>query len=194
MVKHVARAAFGLVALSVVVGLAGGCAGYKIEEGGTGCGYDVYAPEPYLQGTPKVVDTADGKKIPVYEFTLIWLPNYKKRYRVHSWAGLGKMEFTATFENGWKLTTYKETSDNTNIMTALTTLIAPLMPKSLWDESKDNVGVTTVPSVVKLEPLIYRIDFDEDGRPSCLTQLETRCLDCPPTAGAVKIYDRSGCR
>ena len=174
MVKHVARAASRLVVLFVVVGLVGGCAGYKVEENGRGCGYDVYAPEPYLLATPGTVSATTTL---TYTYSIVWLPNYGKRYRVHSWAGLGKANFTFIFKEGWKLEGITDVSDNSGIMTALAGLAAPLLPTDPW-KGRD-VPMTPVAGLQPdLQPILYRIDFDKGGRPSCLRRLargETSC-------------------
>jgi hypothetical protein len=178
MGKDALRArALGLVALLAV----GGCAGYSVQEGGTGTGYDVYRPEPYLHGKPVAIETASGKTI-AYQFDVVWLPNYSKRYRVRSWAGLGRANFTFTFTDGWKLTQMNDQSDNTNVLTAVTDLAKHLLPPNPFSLK---AGVTDAPGPEprpNLEPVLYKIEFDEcTGSPTHLRRLcPTECPPFPP--------------
>jgi|GEM_PF-2455671 len=188
MVKHVARAALRGVVLFVVVGLVGGCAGYKIQENGSGCGYDVYAPEPYLLATPSVVPAAGNQPATViYTFAIQWLPNYSKRYRISSWAGLGKADFTFKFTDGWQLVSIDDKSDNTKIVDALAGLAKQLLPTDAWGEKALGVAPQGDPLIVCPAPILYRIDFDADGRPACLTELNIRSPACPQ-AGAFPLH------
>jgi hypothetical protein len=94
--------------------VAGGCAGYTIRENGTGDGYDVYRPEPYLLVTP-------GAKGP--DATIVWLPNFDRRYRVDTWNVLGKADFTFAIEDGWRLERISDQSDNTRVPAELIELV-----------------------------------------------------------------------
>ena len=161
----------------VVGGLVGGCAGYKVEENGTGCGYDVYAPEPYLLGTPTV--TATTPPTITHTFSIVWLPNYSKRYRVSSWAGLGKADFTFAFNDGWKLVSIEDKSDNTNIMTAITDLAKQLLPTDPW--KSEGVRADGPLKDSSPAPMLYRIDFDADGRPACLKRVDFGSTSCANT-------------
>src|SRR5262245_50659156 len=70
--------------------LAAGCAGYTIQKDGQGVGYDVYAPTPYLLRKPHY----NGTVLNGFDFEVVMLPDRTQRYRVHSWAGLSKANFT----------------------------------------------------------------------------------------------------
>lgn len=87
-----------------------GCAGYAIVKNGTGKGYDVYRPEPYLMVTP-------GEKGSKGE--IVWLPNYNERYRIHTWNVLAKADFQFDIADGWQLTKISDKSDNTAIAAKL---------------------------------------------------------------------------
>ncbi len=180
MVKHVVRAACGLVALFVVGGLAGGCAGYKVEANGGGCGYDVYAPEPYLLATPSVVAGTTPPTI-LHTFSIVWLPNYSKRYRISSWAGLGKAEFTFKFKEGWQLESIEDKSSNANILEQLTGLAKQLLPTDPWKGDDAALAGKGEPKALTQTPILYRIDFDTDGRPACLKRVEMGTTSCEKT-------------
>jgi hypothetical protein len=174
------RALSCLAVVLLVVGLVGGCAGYKIEENGTGCGYDVYAPEPYLLGTPTVVTTTTPPTL-TYTFAIQWLPNYSKRYRVSSWAGLGKADFTFAFTDGWKLVSIEDKSDNTKIMESLTGLAKQLLPTDPWKSGDAGVAGKGALTEFTADPILYRIDFDADGRPACLKRVTCGSTSCEKT-------------
>jgi hypothetical protein len=159
-----------------VVVLLSGCAGYRVQAGGTGPGYDVYTPEPYLKGEPATFENG-GSKVASYKFEVVWLPNYSKRYRVHSWAGLGKADFSFTFTDGWRLTALADKSDNSNILSDVIGLVKDLLPA---------VGITkqTAPEALKLEPLLYRMDFDAEGRVTCLVPVKISPMQTPCVPGS----------
>ena len=162
----------------VVVAVAlSGCAGYSIQEKGRGVGYDVYRPEPYLQGAAQL-DTAG--KVAAYNFTLIWLPNYSKRYRVHSWAGLGTANFTFQYSEGWKLTNVTDASSNTNILTEIVGLVKHLIPANpvgIGAKASDVNTFTDLPT----SPLLYKIDIDECTGRVCLHQVMVGEATCSST-------------
>jgi hypothetical protein len=143
------------------------CAGYSVQQDGMGPGYDVYRPEPYLQGTPTVLDAAGGKVV-AYTFKVVWLPNYTKRYRVRSWAGLGAADFTFTFVDGWQLTSVTDKSDNTAVLTALTDLVKHVLPAGTVGKMAEPANGTSA----DLDPVLYKIEFDEcTGEPTCLRRI-----------------------
>src|SRR5262245_45462755 len=116
--------------------LLAGCAGYSVQRDGQGPGYDVYTPEPYLLRKP----LRDGNgKLSGFDFAVVWLPNYSKRYRVHAWSGLGKGDFKFTFDEGWQLTSIEADLDNTKILEQL----VDLTKKTL---SEGVLQATTAPS------------------------------------------------
>ena len=103
-----------------------GCAGYSIQKDGEGKGYDIYSPDPYLLRT--ALTAPNSGEITGFKFDVIWLPNAQKRYRVHSWAGLGKAEFEFNYANGWMLTKVVDKADNTKILESLVDLTKHLIP------------------------------------------------------------------
>ncbi len=98
----------------IIIGLAFiltfGCAGYNITYKGDGDGYDVFRPEPYLIIKP-------GDKAQVAE--IIWLPNYKERYRIDTWNLFAKADFQFDLADGWRLTKISDKSDNAAIASKL---------------------------------------------------------------------------
>jgi hypothetical protein len=118
----------------------GGCAGYNITKGGTGAGYDVFRPEPYLMIKP-------GEKGPVGE--IVWLPNYKERYRIDTWNFLSKADFQFDITDGWKLTKISDKSDNTTIA------------DKLLDVAQKSIKEGTI--ALTGDVLLFRLVYDENG-------------------------------
>ena len=155
----------------IVVGaLLSGCAGYSVQRDGQGKGYDVYSPDPYLLRTP-ITHSTSGE-ITGFKFEIVWLPNYQRRYRVNSWAGLGKADFTFNYENGWKLTQTVDKSDNSKILDSLLDLTKHLIPANPFAIGVDAAGQRSVVKVTgdaadaglknaSMVPVLYRIEFDE---------------------------------
>jgi hypothetical protein len=166
-----------LFVLLVATSCAAGCAGYKIEKGGDGCGYDVYRPEPYVRMKPMSVAAADNKHLFYYDCEIIWLPNYNERYRVSSWAGLGKANFQATFSEGWRLTQIHDQSDNSEILKEIMGLVKHVLPADPFDIKSERAPSQGQAEFLNCQPIIYRIDF-KDGRPNCLSQLNVQLLSC----------------
>jgi hypothetical protein len=114
--------------------MTGGCAWYSITpipkadvdnwaSGHPKNGYVIYQPELYfaasITGTPTTnADKSTQVKQDV-TVTPIYLPNPAKAYRVSTHNILGKADFTFNFENGWKLTSIADKSDNTTIANTL---------------------------------------------------------------------------
>lgn len=163
------RMALGL-AMVVVCGLGSGCAGYSIQQNGTGPGYDVYTPEPYLLRKP-VIAAATGA-ITGFSFEVIWLPNYSKRYRVRSWTGFGSSEFTFEFQEGWKLTKVVDKADNTKVLEKLVELakhIVPANPMGLSAGPMPPVDSRRLDAASSSAiPILYKIEFDDCGNPTGL--------------------------
>ena len=126
-----------------LVFLISGCAGYAITKDGDGSGYDVYRPEPYLL----VKSTGDAQ--------IIWLPNYKERYKISTWNFLGKADFEFQIDNGWCLTGITDKSDNTTIASKLLDIV------------KDK-GIT--PGEVQL----FRLQFNDKGEFVKLIELSNK--------------------
>lgn len=120
--------------------LLSGCAGYSITYNGTGDGYDVYRPEPYLLVTP-------GEKSLAAQ--IVWLPNYKERYRIKTWNFLGKADFQFQITDGWRLTGISDKSDNTD------------MASGLLDILKQSVKAGTIS--LTDQPMLFRIKYNEKG-------------------------------
>jgi hypothetical protein len=156
-----------------------GCAGYSIQENGQGAGYDVFQPEPYLKGEPVVFEEGTHRVV-TYKFTVVWLPNYGKRYRVRSWSGLGKADFQFTFAEGWQLTAIHDQGDNSKVLDQITELAKHLLPADPFAIARGMKATDPVAPVTPvLKPVLYRIDFDADGRPACLKELQVMPLPCP---------------
>ncbi len=173
-----ALVAFGL--------LAGACSGYRIERDGRGVGYDVYEPEPYLLGKPQMVDAGGTGRALVVSYEIVWLPNYGKRYRVHSWAGLGKADFTFTFENGWKLTSLTNRSDNSEVLSQIVEFAQHLLPPNPFgiDATQRKAGE---PLVAAPTPILYKIEFDANGSVACLRPVGIGPDTCPCPVAATPL-------
>jgi hypothetical protein len=170
----------GRVASVVVIALLlCGCAGYTIQENGQGAGYDVFQPEPYLKGEPVTLEDGTNKVI-VYKFAVVWLPNYGKRYRVRSWSGFGKADFQFTFADGWQLTAVHDQGDNSNVLAQVTELVKHVLPANPFAFAQGMKGTDATATLVPvLKPVLYRIEFDDAGRPACLSELQVKSLPCP---------------
>jgi hypothetical protein len=107
-----------------------GCAWYKIEPisadslngwgktNGHAGGYVFYQPELYYIAT--IVTEGDGSAgKQTVTVSPVWLPNYQKPYRVTTHNCLAKADFTFNFENGWKLTSIADKSDNSTLVNTL---------------------------------------------------------------------------
>ncbi len=157
-----------------------GCAGYSVQENGQGVGYDVYRPEPYLQGEGV---TNPAGVVTGYKFTLVWLPNYSKRYRVHSWAGFGKADFTFKFDDGWRLTQIDDRASNEEVLKSLTDLakhILPENPFNLTAKAPPTKGFAAENPV----PLLYKIDIDDCTGDVCLREVKRGEPTCVRARGA----------
>lgn len=125
-----------------------GCAGYNITKNGTGDGYDVFRPEPYLMIKP-------GEKGPVGE--IVWLPNYNERYRIDTWNFLSKADFQFDITDGWKLTKISDKSDNTTLAT------------KLLDVAQKSIKEGTI--ALTGDVLLFRLVYDEKGHFISLEQV-----------------------
>lgn len=113
--------------LSLMAWLTGGCAWYHIQPvaanslddwGKTNslpAGYIFYQPELYFAATI-VTDSAGKQNITVAP---LWLPNYRKPYRLTTHNFLAKADFNFNFENGWKLTQIADKGDNSTVANTL---------------------------------------------------------------------------
>ncbi|MDA1193911.1 MAG: hypothetical protein O2894_01885 [Planctomycetota bacterium] len=142
----------------LLCGLLAGCAGYQVQRDGCGTGYDVYAPAPYLLRT----QASAG----VYDFKVVYLPDYSKRYRVHSWAGLGKSAVKFTFADGWQLTAIDANLDNTAVAESISSLVDIIGKFGALPEGA-SAATTSNES-----PTLFQIVFNEcTGQPCGLRQV-----------------------
>lgn len=128
----------------MLVGIAlvtSGCAGYSITHGGTGSGYDVYRPDPYLLVKPADKGGMTGE--------IVWLPNYSERYRIRTWNFLGKADFQFDMTDGWQLTKISDKSDNTSIASKLLDVVQKAT-------KPDTISLTT-------QVQLYRLVYNEKG-------------------------------
>jgi hypothetical protein len=129
--------------------LLSGCAGYRIIHNGTGTGYDVYRPEPYLlikQGVNALVAE------------IIWLPNYDERYRIKTWNLFGKADFEFEITDGWKLTKISADTDNTAIASKLLDVVKEAASEKA--QSQESVF------------MLYRLEYNDKGHVVDLVQVE----------------------
>jgi hypothetical protein len=88
-------------------------------------GYIFYQPELYFMVTiPADANSngsAGGATKPKQTVTVapVYLPNIQKPYRLTTHNILGKADFEFQFENGWKLTSLCDKSDNSTVAAAL---------------------------------------------------------------------------
>jgi hypothetical protein len=129
-----------------------GCAGYTVQAmkpDGSGkngpSGYTVYEPKPYILRTPILDDKAVLKG---YQFSVVYLPNYSKPYRVRSYNFLAKSDIQFTFKDGWMLTNVADKSDNTTITSDLIKAAQALLP-----------GVLDRNLPGPQDPVLYEIEF-----------------------------------
>lgn len=129
-----------IIVLIILFFLLTGCAGYSITKNGTGVGYDVYKPEPYLLIPPQGDKSAEPK--------IIWLPNYSERYRITTWNFFSKADFSFNISDGWQLTSISDKSDNT----ALATTLGGVLAKAVKPETISLSGT----------PQLYKIVIDNN--------------------------------
>ncbi|MBN1420312.1 MAG: hypothetical protein JXP34_16145 [Planctomycetes bacterium] len=159
------------LSLCVLV-VSSGCAGYSITHNGTGDGYDVYRPEPYIL----VVRGSDGDGQPTLAASIVWLPDYGTRYRVDTWNCLAKGDFTFKIADGWQLTEISDKSDATDLPGKL----IELATKAAEGASRV-VGPPGSESCIEL----YRIAYGRAGVPVALTRVkeEADARHRPPLPG-----------
>lgn len=143
---------------ALLLSLALGCAGYRITAGGNGSGYDIYRPEPYVLLAPTTItrDEKNKKETIQYKGEIVWLPNYEARYRVKTWNHFGKADFEFEFEEGWKLTSLTDKSDNTEPMKTLISAAKDLAVKAT---TKFSVAPPVTPTFE-----LYKIIYDREGK------------------------------
>jgi hypothetical protein len=164
--------------LGIAVGVAG-CAGYRITPHGRGVGYDVYRPEPYVLLTRTTTKTNEGVETVKLEGSIVWLPNYAVRYRVKTWNHFGRADFQFAFDEGWKLTSLSDKSDNTEIAKTLISAAKDLALAA----AKDGPG-TKQAEVPPSELLLFRVVYDETGVVTGISRLEPRSnpeVTAPPS-------------
>ena len=147
------------ICVVILCGLLTSCAGYCISDIETGQkGYIVYEPEPYILRTP---DVNDKGRLEGWNFETVYFPNRKRGYRVTTWAGFGKADFTFEFENGWMLKGIQDKSDNTAVLSAISDLIPK--PTDLLGAGVEG-DVTPAMKPDWFKPQLYRFEYDECGR------------------------------
>jgi len=156
-----------------------GCAGYRITPHGTGSGYDIYRPMPYILLTSTETVEKDDKRTVKYDGGLVWLPDYSARYRVKTWNFFGKADFAFTFAEGWRLESLTDKSDNTDVATTLITAAKELASKAIvpvaaadGDKSKQEAPPPF---------LLYRVAYDKNGYVAGLEKMKEPATHSPPT-------------
>ncbi len=127
----------GLAAACVA---AGGCAGYKLTaispqdaddahlQGRNTEGYTFYEPAVYI-----VVGPVETGKPTVQVFTL---PDYERPYRFTRYEFLAKSELEIAFEEGWRFTGAKSSTDSTAVPAAIVSLLEQI-PFAGRNDSKE---------------------------------------------------------
>lgn len=163
--------------LAVVAALLAGCAGYSITGPDGRDGYTVYEPYPYLLVTPTRVEGAahvGDPKLVTWTAEIIYLPDRSRPYRIKTWAGFGKADFTFTFEHGWMLKGIQDKSSNEAVLKALTDLMPS--PTDLLERNATGAGTAT-----DFRPRLYRLEFDARGRVCGMVEVK----DAPHAASCV---------
>lgn len=114
-------------------------------------GYIFYQPELYFVLTITKDDKGTTAKAePIY------LPNYEKPYRVTTFNFLAKADFTFAFENGWKLTSIADKSDNSTVANTLAGQLSAIVSAA--------AGVaTTAAGKTEVRVLLLRPLYNADG-------------------------------
>jgi hypothetical protein len=141
----------GLFVFSLILS---SCANYNIAKNGDGSGYDIFKPEPYLL----LKQNEKG-----LNWEVIWLPNYKERYRINSRNFLSKADFQFDIENGWLLTKITDKSDNTTILSEALKLSQGFFSGTKKAEASNRGSQANLSQVVKQSPKLFRFIFDESG-------------------------------
>ena len=142
-----------------------GCAGYRITPGGTGSGYDVYRPAPYVLVTQSVTTEKSGDQILERRAEILWLPDFSARYRIKTWNHFGKADFDFEFEEGWRLVSIADESDNTEPMKTLITAAKELAAQAAASRGPKPAGQ---PPAFQL----YKLVFDGSGALVGLAEVE----------------------
>jgi hypothetical protein len=180
-----------------------GCAGYSIKKDGTGDGYDVFRPEPYLlviypssTGTaPAPINQKPGPQpanppaggaaapasdAPTPTASIIWLPNYGERYRIDTHNFLAKADFTFTITNGWMLSEISDKSDNSAAVTGLLDIVKAAA--GVTSAAAKGGGKGGGPGEETFS--LYRIVFDASGHAVGLQHLkELQAAELPQSPG-----------
>ena len=138
-----------LFCISLVDWLAGGCAWYDIQSipadslnnwgqtKGRPEGYIFYQPELYFSATIVTESTGRTSKQNI-TVTPVWLPNYRKPYRLTTHNFLAKADFAFTFDNGWKLTQIADKSDNSTVANSLAGQLTTVLKAAGFSATANN--------------------------------------------------------
>lgn len=120
-------------------------------------GYIIYQPELYFSATVTVETTKDDKgKEQIkenVEVTPLYLPNYRKPYRVATHNFLAKADFGFEFENGWKLTKLADKADNSTVANTLAGELKTIL-------SAGGLAVKSAAGKPKRRVILFRPEFD----------------------------------
>lgn len=137
-----------------------GCAGYTVQAmkpDGSGkngpSGYTVYEPKPYILRTPILDDKAVLKG---YQFSVVYLPDYSRPYKVRTQNFLAKSDIQFTFKDGWMFTNIADKSDNTTIASDLIKAAQAILPGLRGIDGAANATSDTV-------PVLYEIEFSREN-------------------------------
>ncbi len=195
-ISKVARAdRVGYAILFSIVLLLNGCGAWRSTPGGTGTGYDVYRPEPYLLIVQGHVDGDDdssrattvpgasssrSRKQPEYTARIVWLPDYSQRYRIST--GLSFSNSTIRIKDGWQLTSISTESGTSaladNVVSGAerfgTTGLGALAV--LGESGQGATGPTGPPPEESRSAMnsafgLYKIIYDRDGHVTGLVKL-----------------------
>jgi hypothetical protein len=161
----------------VIFGIAGllatsGCAWYNITpiqkadtskwgDKDSQDGYVFYQPELYFAATVTTSTATNTDKTTTTKQDIsvapLYLPNPAKAYRVTTHNFLAKADFAFNFENGWKLTSIADKSDNTTVATALAGQLQTVL------KAAGVMGFDGGSTPAKVRVFLYKPNYDADG-------------------------------
>jgi hypothetical protein len=136
-------------------------------------GYIIYQPELYFAvnikaGAKDATDTKkdkDGERSKTtretnaeVSVTPVYLPNYRKPYRVTTCTFLAKADFSFTFDDGWKLSKLEDKSDSSGVVSALAGQLKDILVTALARGTNQPAA-----SSVDRQVILYRPEYDSGG-------------------------------
>lgn len=128
----------------------------KVTKDDTVEGLRFYRPTPYLLVS---LTGAEGQQGGIWEldlsYQIIWLPNMSQQYEIRPKGFIGTADLTVTLTDGWNLQQFTLNREGHAAETfkeavgGFTSLVGALSPEAIKD--------------LRLEPGLYRLDFNDDS-------------------------------